>query len=177
MSLHSPDRRLFFAWWPDGFVRAAFSHATHEAVRRSGGRAVPAANLHMTLAFLGSVAEDRLRTLCETAGKLKIERFDLEFDRIECWPEAHVLCALPCALPRLAGEWVQNLWSALARVGIESERKLWRPHVTLARHPANPSAAGPMPLVRWEIAGFALVESKMSADGSQYTVLERWQLR
>ena len=51
--------RLFFALWPDDAVRGAWS-ARLESRTRAQGKAVPAAKLHLTLAFLGEVADDRV---------------------------------------------------------------------------------------------------------------------
>jgi len=60
-------RRLFFAFWPDEATREAMHHSARKAVRGSGGRPVPASNLHVTVAFLGSVAES-LRPEVERIG-------------------------------------------------------------------------------------------------------------
>ena len=49
--------RLFFALWPDGDTRKAINGLARPAVRRAGGRPVPARHFHMTLAFLGEVPE------------------------------------------------------------------------------------------------------------------------
>ena len=48
-------------------MRQAMAQATRKAARASGGRPVPAHNLHVTLAFLGSVAERRLAELAGVA--------------------------------------------------------------------------------------------------------------
>ncbi|MDE2447406.1 MAG: hypothetical protein KGO22_00440, partial [Gammaproteobacteria bacterium] len=46
-------------------MREAMAEAARKAVGASGGRPVPAANLHITLAFLGSVPTRRLAELAE----------------------------------------------------------------------------------------------------------------
>jgi 2'-5' RNA ligase len=48
-------------------MRQAMVHAVGKSARASGGRPVPAANLHVTLAFLGSVPERRMAELAEIA--------------------------------------------------------------------------------------------------------------
>jgi hypothetical protein len=60
---HEPGRRVFFALWPDDGLRTSLWRATREAVRASGGQPMPAHNLHVTLVFLGSVADRRIPEL------------------------------------------------------------------------------------------------------------------
>src|SRR5690606_10650260 len=53
--------RVFYALWPDEETRASLARATRHAVRRCGGRPIRRENLHITLAFLGSVDETGLQ--------------------------------------------------------------------------------------------------------------------
>ncbi|MDH5265059.1 MAG: RNA 2',3'-cyclic phosphodiesterase, partial [Betaproteobacteria bacterium] len=55
--------RLFFALWPDAAARAALADLARATANRYGGRAVPAANLHLTLVFLGEVDPARIAAL------------------------------------------------------------------------------------------------------------------
>lgn len=56
-------------------MRQAMAQAIRKAARASGGRPVPAQNLHVTLAFLGSVPGRQLRELAEIArAASKVER-------------------------------------------------------------------------------------------------------
>ncbi|HVS77409.1 MAG TPA: 2'-5' RNA ligase family protein, partial [Steroidobacteraceae bacterium] len=96
-----PTRRLFFALWPDEAMRQAMIQAIRKAARASGGRPVDPGNLHVTLAFLGSVPQRRLPELAEAArvaaggadcGKDPLE---LAFDHLEYWRAAQLLCVLP----------------------------------------------------------------------------------
>ena len=50
----APRQRLFFALWPDDAVRARLDQAGEELLGKRVKR-VPAANLHLTLAFAGAV--------------------------------------------------------------------------------------------------------------------------
>src|SRR5579859_6565187 len=93
-------RRLFFALWPNEALRAAFAHSVHGAAKACGGRPVPADNLHVTLAFLGSVPQRQLSELQSIAGQVA-QTFPVEwvplhlrFERLEHWKKAQVLCAL-----------------------------------------------------------------------------------
>ena len=53
------------------------------------GKPVPAANLHVTLAFLGQVPQSRVQLLQRVPPKLALAdlAFDLNLDRLDCWPE------------------------------------------------------------------------------------------
>jgi 2'-5' RNA ligase len=92
--------RLFFALWPEDTQREMLAHAVHEVVRASGGRPVPTHNLHITLAFLGSVPDGRIPELSSMAravaagfprGVLPIA---VRFDAVEHWRKAQIVCAI-----------------------------------------------------------------------------------
>ena len=57
--------RLFFALWPDAFTQQSWFSELAPFLAPLGGRRVPAANLHLTLAFYGDVSEHRLDDLAE----------------------------------------------------------------------------------------------------------------
>ena len=52
--------RLFYAIWPDDNAKRGACGACRGARARLGGRPVPAENIHLTLAFLGTVADERV---------------------------------------------------------------------------------------------------------------------
>jgi 2'-5' RNA ligase len=56
--------RVFFALWPDADARDRLAGAARDVAARTKGRAPPAANLHVTLAFIGDVAPERIGPLC-----------------------------------------------------------------------------------------------------------------
>jgi 2'-5' RNA ligase len=191
-----PTRRLFFALWPDEAMREALARATREAARASGGRPVPAANLHVTLAFLGSVPERRLPRLAAIArrageptraegpapadGKTGLE---LVFEQLEYWRTAHLLCALPVRPPAPVAALARRLQERLAEDGFAPDRNTtqsagfniavpFRPHVTLARKALRPPRSMEMEAVTWSFLELALVESKTLPEGAAYRVLE-----
>ena len=59
----APSRRLFYALWPSELERARLAAGFAPLVATVAGRPVPPANLHVTLEFLGLVAEPRIATL------------------------------------------------------------------------------------------------------------------
>jgi 2'-5' RNA ligase len=55
-------RRVFFALWPSEEQQIALAEAAQSASQAEGGRLVPAINFHVTLVFVGSVAEVRMQS-------------------------------------------------------------------------------------------------------------------
>lgn len=177
MSDEPTTRRLFFAIWPEEASRTAFAHATRKAARASGGRPVPVSNLHSTLAFLGSVPEERVPQALVAAAEVKQPPFDLVFDRLEHWPKPAVLCMTCTRPPPAAAVLASGLWKLLAAQGFVPDLKPYRPHITIARKVVKPHALGTIHAVDWRVEEFALVESTTAPEGAQYTVLQRWPLR
>jgi RNA 2',3'-cyclic 3'-phosphodiesterase len=198
MAPREATRRLFFALWPDEAMRRAMADATCEAARASGGRPVPAANLHVTLAFLGAVPERQLPALAEAAaGSAAVpaaagaaargEPLELAFDHLELWRAAQLLCAAPAAPPMPCAALAGRLQARLAERGFAPDLKSsgpvgpgttrpFRPHVTLARKVQRPLRAMEMDPVSWRFADFVLVDSKTLPEGPVYSVLERFPL-
>ncbi|MGB6487094.1 MAG: RNA 2',3'-cyclic phosphodiesterase [Steroidobacteraceae bacterium] len=176
-----PTRRLFFALWPDAAMREAMVHATREAARARGGRPVPAANLHITLAFLGSVPERRLPELAEVAraaveplwdASSRVSPPEVAFDRLEYWRAAHLLCALPAEAPALVAVLARKLQDLLLAGGFAPDLKPFRLHVTVARKVMRPRAVGKMHPVVWRFTDLALIESRTLPEGALYSVVQ-----
>jgi len=172
----TPTQRLFFALWPDEPQRRALEHASAKAVRHSGGRPVPLWNLHVTLAFLGSVAAARipelLRLAREQAAVLAQDApVALTFTRLAHWREAQVLCALADEAPG-ARALAAALQGATAALGLSPDRKPFQPHVTLARKVLRASAMPRLRPVLWLFDAFALIDSRTEPSGPVYSVID-----
>lgn len=57
---------------------------------RYGGRAIPAENLHLTLAFLGEVTLEAVPRLKDAVASVFEKSFDLVLDRTGCWPQSGI---------------------------------------------------------------------------------------
>lgn len=184
----APTRRLFFALWPDAAQRAALVHAAGKTVRRCGGRPVPETNLHITLAFLGSVPEPRLEELCAIARRIaagfprEAVPLVLSLEALEHWPKPQVLTVLErkaeadAAPASGAARLAQLLTTETAAAGFSPDLKPFRPHVTVARKVLRPPRPGAMRRVPWSFGAFALVESRTLAEGPVYSVVESYVL-
>jgi len=180
--LSEPARRLFFALWPDAAARAALAAAARPAVAAAGGRAIPASNLHATLAFLGSVPERRLGELREIGARIASGGFPrapplrLHFDEVAHWARPQILVALSAAESPAAHALAGQLKSATHAAGFSPDLKPFQAHVTLARKVSRAPAAPLAQRVSWSFAGFALIESRTDARGATYSVVESFLL-
>jgi 2'-5' RNA ligase len=170
--------RLFFALWPDGDTRKAINGLARPAVRRAGGRPVPATHFHMTLAFLGQVPEALFEDIVAAGNRAALEwparGIALELDRFGYWPKPRVFWLGASDTPRALTALAERLWDALGRLDIARDPKPLVPHVTLCRKVQRaPGLANPRP-VHWHAAGFALVESVTAQAGAEYTVVARF---
>jgi RNA 2',3'-cyclic 3'-phosphodiesterase len=179
-----PTRRLFFALWPDEEQRAALAHAVRKAVRACGGRPVPGANVHLTLAFLGSVPQTRAAELSDIARRTaagfprEAVPLRLTLERLAHFGQAQVLAADATRDAPL--EDVQALARALAAetaaAGFSPDLKPFRPHVTVARKVTRAPRSSAMRPVEWRFDSFALIESRTLETGPVYSVVESYAL-
>lgn len=173
----STTRRLFFAFWPDEATRAQLVHATRKAVRGSGGRPIPPENLHSTVAFLGSVSEDRFAKVGAVAAGLRHGPVELTLDRLEYWSKPGLLCLACSRPPGSAAAVAASLTKLLLEQGLTPDPKPYRAHITIARKVLKPHELGPVHPLVWLVDAIALVQSVTAPEGSRYTVLEQWPLR
>jgi RNA 2',3'-cyclic 3'-phosphodiesterase len=174
-------RRLFFALWPKENARAALADAVAEPVRQCGGRAVPATNLHVTLAFLGRVEEPRLANVRLIGSTLAAAHAEdaplaLRFDRLAHWARAQILCALSSTAAPAVARLAMALQEACVADGFTPDLKPFRAHVTVARKVAGCAARPSLPALVWTFNEFALIESRTVPSGALYSVVESWPL-
>ena len=129
----------------------------------------------MTLAFLGAVDTHRLPELRALADALVTTPFDLELVRVGCWRAQRLAWAAPLACPPALTALTGQLTDALRRHGFHTERRTFKPHVTLLRNvvtaPPVRDMAAPL---RWPVRAFVLVNSEPAANGVQYRVIGQW---
>lgn len=169
--------RLFFALWPEPDTQQRWNTLLADYVKPLGGRRVPAANLHLTLAFLGEVPGTRINALLRLGDDLPRDSFTLRLDRIESWKKPGLACLRPAEVPmsltRLAG----LLHTGLQQEGFAVEARVFKPHVTLSRQIIIPADSLPVwPVLEWPVSAVALVRSEPSREGSHYHVVGQWPL-
>lgn len=161
--------RLFLALWPSPAVRRDLLAQQAQWAWPAGAERTAAANLHATLHFIGAVPSARLPDVIRGL-RVHAPRFALMLDGAEIWRNR---CAVlypseaPSALTRLHGALAQ----ALRALGLPVEPRVFRPHVTLARHATGAVPPTPSAELRWPVRGYALVQSA----AGRYTPIARYR--
>src|SRR5690606_37654106 len=168
--------RVFFALWPDLRTAAALHEIGTELHAGCGGRLMREASLHLTLAFLGEIPRARVGELLALAGGLGGAPFELVLARSGSWKGNRVVWLAPRETPPALEALAASLSQALRAAGFALEERRFSAHLTLVRN----ARRAPLPLTRelgWQVGDFVLVESGRRAEGAQYRILGRWQLR
>jgi 2'-5' RNA ligase len=181
-------RRLFFALWPDSVFIEQLLRALGP-LDAGAGRAVAAADLHVTLCFLGAVEQALIPALCERAAAIKAREFELVFEAFEYWPRSRTLSvAGDHAAPVEASELVQALRASARALGLSPDEQPLKAHVTLLRGVAGAAGlvGGPRALaapLRLAARCFHLAQSHAlerataaTAQLARYTRLASWPL-
>ena len=183
--------RLFIALPLPSAVRESLAHtATRLRPRLPPARWVPAANLHLTLQFLGEIERPRATELGRAlAGCFGSRRwFRLGLRDGGCFPPgrparvAWVGCSRSDDLMRLQAAVAA---AACGHLGIEPDRRPYHPHLTLARprrpwpraaverwHKAFAGPQGP----EFEVAEGRLMRSHLGPGGARHECLEAYPL-
>lgn len=159
------DRRLFFAFLPDEGLREALRAACQRLYPLSG-RPVPAANLHLTAAFLGAVPEPRLAAIQSLSGAVKPSR--VELSRLELWGKPRVLVAGAPQPPAALARQVDELWQRLERLGFARDPRPFKPHVTLVRDIRSLRDRVVWAPVIWPCERLWLMQSVSTPEGVRY---------
>lgn len=171
------SKRLFFAIalpppLQRQIVRWRADHFPPEA-----GHPVAAANLHLTLAFLGDVSAEKQRALAAMAGRIAQPEFTLHLDDAGQWLRSRVVWLGTRQPPRGLLQLANMLRAQAARSGCYQSPQPFHPHITLLRD-AGQAVAIPPPGFHWafQVNTFALYESVFIQGRTRYTPLQRWTL-
>jgi 2'-5' RNA ligase len=172
---------LFFALQPTLTQSGALVDAAASLVAELAAQPVPAANLHSTLCFIGTVPEENLARLRAVGATVRGRPTTLDFNALDFWEQPKILCAIAAA-SEAARDLSVALGEAARAAGFSPDIKPFRPHLTLARKVrrvvaekhAWPRALAQPLSVRCE--NFALMESRRGNEGSIYSVVESWPL-
>ncbi|PSJ41468.1 RNA 2',3'-cyclic phosphodiesterase [Zobellella taiwanensis] len=168
----SDDNRLFLAF-P---ARELASPLARLQDRLSlPGRRIPAAQLHLTLLFIGRLGHDDRAALLRRLARMPMPGFELVLDRLGCFPRAGVVWAGPSAPPAVLMTLAGAVELACRTLGQPRPHRAYRPHITLFRHCTTDTLPPMSPLV-YRPRELCLYHSELTAEGPLYHCLQRWPL-
>ena len=168
--------RLFFALWPPAATAAALAAWAREAQILAGGRLTSPGSIHLTLAFLGDVAEGRLDDAIGAARNVRGSRHALPIERAKVWAHNRVGWVGPKRTPQALKRLTDSLRENLLAKGFAIESRPFAAHVTLLRNARKSPRLPPLPAVQWPVDEFTLLRSRLSQKGPRYEVLARFTL-
>ncbi len=165
--------RLFLALVPGGPVRAELSAHTQAWRWNDGAQRYAPPDWHVTLHFIGLVPRSRLDEL--RAGLSQpFTPFELRFGEPALWPHG-LAVLLPMATPPALQVLHDRLGAQLRRLGLRTDERPYRPHLTLARRAEQAVLPAP-PAGGWMVRGYVLMESTGRPE-ARYRVLQRFDDR
>lgn len=164
-------------------MRTALETLARDCVAQTGGRAPDAANLHLTLAFIGEASASRVDTLQQIGRSVAtaVPPFALTLDRIGSFHKQDIAWVGSSRSNRTMGALADELYERLTKAGFELERRPFHLHVTLARRARSrelgAAADGVLaaPIV-WNVSLLTLAASKHAQGVLRYDAVDAWPL-
>jgi 2'-5' RNA ligase len=148
----------------------------------SEGRPVPPENLHLTLAFLGDQPVEALEELDHALSAIRLLSFDLSTTGIELLGPRNEALTIGVVPSLSLNELHTRIHRALRQTRIATERRRFRPHVTIARLRTPPgsdprrSVSEPPTPATLPATGFALYRSTLRPSGAVHEILADYPL-
>lgn len=139
---------------------------------------VPAANLHMTIAFFGPVSVEKQQTLQVQLAAIGKRRFSVTLDTLTYWQKPRSLCITGEADDKALLQIVAESQSVAAALGLHQSDHSFTPHITIARKAQRvpPLQLNFDPLILTP-STVHLFESVSGAQGVTYPILRSWDLQ
>ncbi|HEC13212.1 MAG TPA: RNA 2',3'-cyclic phosphodiesterase [Acidiferrobacteraceae bacterium] len=169
----SQFQRVFLALWPDVEQQQSLAQVAHDCVTQCKGRPTVAANIHMTLVFVGAVTADQLDQVIQVACSVDIRSFGLHLDRLGWWPRPKIVWVGCGSTPPALLAWVTQLRDGLGDHGFRVESRPFQAHVSLVRK-ARCLPQLDFKGIDWSVNQLCLVRSHLESQGGHYEVLQRW---
>nr|WP_269468590.1 RNA 2',3'-cyclic phosphodiesterase [Alteromonas sp. ASW11-130] len=139
--------------------------------------AVPVANYHITLAFLGAISSKQLESLITHLDKIHAHPVTLQLTQSGYWQKPKIVFVAPDHVPESLSSLHTQVRKGAREAGIETESRNYQPHVTLVRK-AAPSLPPPLfaPEINCQFDAFHLFESVSTPNGVSYPIRHSWKL-
>jgi 2'-5' RNA ligase len=175
----APNRaalRAFFALWPDAVVRAALAPLVRDIARKVHGRPTAVESIHLTLAFLGEVAQAALPSLEAIGAAMPRGTFVIELAQCGTFGGARVAWAAPAETPPELVMLESRLRAAIAAGGFRTEERAFAPHLTLVRRCGRALPRTAITRIAWKVDRLSLVASSLEPGGARYREVAGWPL-
>lgn len=163
--------RCFIAVWPDAPTRLALAALSNDVRQRiAHRRATRVEDLHLTLTFIGDLADVDARAVAQAVARVQLEAFDWQLDRRGFFSQAGVLWAGAgdaASGPLL--ELADRVRGLLDQMNVDYDRRALTPHVTLLRGVRQFDAEKIAPPISWRIDAIALYRSSGDRSGARYS--------
>lgn len=142
--------------------------------------------LHLTLKFLGEINRHQANDIVTVLDQFQHPQFEIELNGIGQFDRRGRIETLWAGISPLAPiKTLHNkLDHMLSGVGIPTDKRAYLPHITLARfgREAGPidnfvTSNGGLTSPAFTVSDICLYESKLTQEGSVYTILARYPLR
>lgn len=170
--------RLFFALQPDPLARHALAKLASDVAQVTGGKSPTFENLHVTMAFLGEVAPERLAEV-ESIGARSAQStapFALAFERIGMFRGSGIAWTAPGSKPTQLVALFESLRAHLQDGQFRVDAREFHPHVTLARHCKRPLGKILAPSIEFRVESLVLMMSETRPEGARYRELASYAL-
>jgi len=168
--------RAFFALWPDATVRAALTPLVRDIARKAHGRPTAVESIHLTLAFLGEVAEAALPSLEAIGAAMPRGTCVMQLAQFGTFGGARVAWVAPADVPPELVILESRLRAALAAGGFRTEERPFAPHLTLARKCGRALLRTAITPIAWNVDRLSLVASSLEPGGARYREIAGWPL-
>ncbi len=153
------------------------------------GRPVPEENLHLTLSFLGEQNDEALEDIHAALSDIRAPAFDLQLAGIGSFDQRsqQVIYADVARCDELL-ELEQRITRSLRNIGVEFQKRRFRPHVTIARLPNMMSGFERSNFyqrlaeilafrgVPFRVSSFQLYQSTLATNGALHKALASYDL-
>ncbi|OWY41070.1 RNA 2',3'-cyclic phosphodiesterase [Xenophilus sp. AP218F] len=167
-------QRCFLACLPPAHCLPGLLRQQEWLAAQVGGRIIPAAQLHLTLAFLGELDDTALQEAVACAGQSAAGLYgELTLDRAGSF-DAGAVWSGSSAPPERLLAWQARLRDALGARGIALPARPFVPHISLLRRPEREVAPQALPPLSLPLQELCLLASAPQASGARYQLLQRW---
>jgi 2'-5' RNA ligase len=172
--------RAFFGLpLPEGNREALGQYRAECAAAAPAFRWTPAANLHLTVRFIGSIERSVVDGIADRLGARPLARFELELGDVGTFNRGRLVRVVWLQVRSgadAAKELAAQVEEECARAGLAPEARPFQPHLTLARARARDGAVmPPLPpapeLPPWRAGELILYRSQLGRAGSVYEPL------